>query len=210
MDNLEKEEYDPFKEENNKDSLEEIEYTRVFRPFKIKDIVFLAIISAITLCTGAVMPLVSNVPIFGIIQVVLGFQFSFFPSIGLSKVRKPGSLLFIAIFSGIVLVFMNSIMFFCLLICALIAEMVGILVSKGYKNNLGVFLTSFLYLPLTLPFLYVWYKIIGGEDSVATYFNDNVWLSIIMIFCVLIICAVGSILGIKVSKELKKAGALKK
>lgn len=200
------EEQDPFLED--KKEIEEDD--KIFRAFKIKDIVFLAIISAITLCTGAVMPLVSNVPIFGIIQIVLGFQFSFFPSIGLFKVRKPGSLIFIAIFSGIVLVFMNSIMFFCLLICALIAEALGISLSKGYKSDRGVFLASFLYLPLTLPFLYVWYKIIGGSESVATYFNDNVWLSLLMSFCVLVICALGSILGIKVSKELKKAGALKK
>ena len=76
---------------------------RIFKPISTKDIVFLAIISAITLVTSAVMPLVAHVPVFGIIQIVLGLQFSIFPAIGLMKVRKPGAMLFVAIFSGIVL-----------------------------------------------------------------------------------------------------------
>ncbi len=41
---------------------------KIFEPFKIKDIVFLAILSAVTLCTCAVMPLVTSLQtvIFGI------------------------------------------------------------------------------------------------------------------------------------------------
>lgn len=42
---------------------------KIFQKFKIKDIVFLAIISCIMLLTGAFMPLVSNIPLFGIIQI---------------------------------------------------------------------------------------------------------------------------------------------
>lgn len=183
---------------------------KIFQPFKSKDIVFLAIISAITLCTGAVMPLVAHVPVFGIIQIVLGLQFSLFPAIGLMKVRKVGSMLFISIFSGIVLVFMNPIMFLCLVICALISEGLSVLIFKGYKNDFACFLTSWLYLPLTLPFLYVWYQIIGGEDTVASYANSNPWLAVGMSFAVVLLCALGSFLGLIISKELRKAGALKK
>lgn len=98
------------------------EDNKIFKPFTAKDIVFLAIISAITLVTSAVMPLVAHVPVFGIIQIVLGLQFSIFPAIGLMKVRKVGAMLFISVFSGIVLVFMNPIMFLCLVICALISN----------------------------------------------------------------------------------------
>ena len=42
---------------------------KIFKKYKIKDIVFLAIITACTLVTGAVMPLLVNVPLFGIIQL---------------------------------------------------------------------------------------------------------------------------------------------
>ena len=41
---------------------------KIFKKYKIKDIVFLAIITACTLITGAVMPLLVNVPFFGIVQ----------------------------------------------------------------------------------------------------------------------------------------------
>ena len=71
---------------------------KIFKKYKIKDIVFLAIITACTLITGAVMPLLVNVPLFGIVQLGLGLQFSIFPVIGMMKVRKPGALLFQSIF----------------------------------------------------------------------------------------------------------------
>ena len=55
---------------------------KTFRKYKIKDIVFLAIMSACMLVTGAIMPLVTQVPLYGIIQLCLGLQFSIFPVIG--------------------------------------------------------------------------------------------------------------------------------
>ena len=54
---------------------------KVFQKYMIKDIVFLAIITCCTLVTGAIMPLLVNVPLFGIIQLGLGIQFSLFPVI---------------------------------------------------------------------------------------------------------------------------------
>ena len=86
-------------EENNK---------KIFKKYKIKDIVFLAIITACTLITGAVMPLLVNVPLFGIVQLGLGLQFSIFPVIGMMKVRKPGALLFQSIFISVFLILMYS------------------------------------------------------------------------------------------------------
>ena len=79
---------------------------KIFKKYKIKDIVFLAIITACSLITGAVMPLLVNVPLFGIVQLGLGLQFSIFPVIGMMKVRKPGALLFQSIFISVFLIFM--------------------------------------------------------------------------------------------------------
>lgn len=183
---------------------------KLFQKYKVKDIVFLAIVSAVTLVTSAVMPLVAHVPIFGIIQIVLGIQFSMFPAIGLMKVRKPGSLLFIAVFSGIVLVFMNQIMFFCLALCAILAEAVTLIIFKSYEKDAACFMAGALYLPLSLPFLYVWYRIVGGTDTVASYANEKPLLAVIMSIAVIALCSLGSFLGVKISKELEKSGALKK
>ena len=107
---------------------------KIFQKYKIKDIVFLAILSAVMLLTGGVMPLVTSVPLFGIIQLAIGLQFSVIPAIGLMKVRKPGTLIFMSLFSGIVLIFMFVPMFFCLAICAILAEVLAILIFRGYKK----------------------------------------------------------------------------
>ncbi|MCC8357132.1 MAG: hypothetical protein LJU34_04685 [Oscillospiraceae bacterium] len=58
-----------------------------FLGYQIKDIVFLAIMSAVVLVTSSFMPLLLHIPVFGIIQIGLGLQFSMFPAIGLAKVR---------------------------------------------------------------------------------------------------------------------------
>ena len=94
---------------------------RIFKKYRIKDIVFLAIITACTLVTGAVMPLLVNVPLFGIVQLGLGLQFSIFPVIGLMKVRKPGALFLQSVFISAYLIFMFPPMAL-LTVCALIAE----------------------------------------------------------------------------------------
>lgn len=188
---------------------------KIFQKYKIKDIVFLAIISAIMLLTGAFMPLVSNIPIFGIIEICLGLQFSLFPAIGMMKVRKPGALLFMAFFSGIVLIFMNTIMFFCLLLCALICEVLVLVIFRGYKSNLASWLAGTLYMPLTLPFLYVWYSLFytfTGEEgeAVSAFIGSDPWMAVGMSVAVVCLCALGSLGGVLIAKELKKAGVIKK
>ncbi len=205
--NLKKKEKEKVKnsEENNK----------IFQKFKIKDIVFLAIISCIMLLTGAFMPLVSNIPLFGIIQICLGLQFSLFPAIGMMKVRKPGALLFMSFFSGVVLIFMNTIMFFCLLLCALIAEILTILICRGYKSDWASFFAATIYLPLTLPFLYLWYKFFysfKGEEgqAVSAFIGSDAGTAIGMSVAVIALCAVGALIGVIIIRELKKAGVIKK
>ncbi len=188
---------------------------KIFQKYKIKDIVFLAIISAIMLLTGAFMPLVSNIPIFGIIELCLGVQFSLFPAIGMMKVRKPSALLFMSFFSGIVLIFMNTIMFFCLLLCALICEALTLLIFRGYKSDWASFFAATLYMPLTLPFLYLWYKFFysfTGEEgeAVSAFIGSDVGTAIGMSVAVIAVCALGAFIGIIVTRELKKAGVIKK
>ena len=94
------EDNDIFEETEEKDN------KKIFKRFEAKDIVYLAIISSIMLVTSSVMPIVAHVPIFGIIQIVLGLQFSLFPAMGISKIRKPGSLIFMALFSNLHLLYM--------------------------------------------------------------------------------------------------------
>ena len=188
---------------------------KTFGKYKIKDIVFLAVITACTLITGAVMPLLVNVPLFGIIQLGLGLQFSVFPVIGMMKVRKPGALLLQAVFISVFLVFMFPPMVFIIL-CALVAEAVTLLVFHGYENDWSCVLAGTLYMPLTLPLMYLYYNAfytVTGEEKAATSMflgGANPGVVVGISIAVVALCFVGSVVGMLVSRELKKAGVLKK
>ncbi len=188
---------------------------KIFRKYKIKDIVFLAIMAACMLVTGAIMPLVGQIPVFGIIQVCLGLQFSIFPVIGMMKVRKPGALLFMSLCCGVVLVFMNTVMFVCILICAVIAEGLVLLIFRGYKKDSACLFAGTIYFPVTLPFLYIYYRFMyswTGEEgqAVNAFIGSSAGMAVGMSIAVLAICFVGALIGVIISRELKKSGVLKK
>ena len=188
---------------------------KIFKKYKIKDIVFLAIITACTLVTGAVMPLLVNVPLFGIVQLGLGLQFSIFPVIGMMKVRKPGALLFQSIFISVFLIFMFPQMAL-IIVCALIAETLALLIFRGYKNDWACVFAGTLYMPLTLPLMWLYYNAfytVTGEEKAATSMflgGANPGVVVGISIAVVALCFVGSVVGMLIARELKKAGVLKK
>ena len=188
---------------------------KFFKKYKIKDIVFLAIMSACTLITGAVMPLLVNVPLFGIVQLGLGLQFSIFPVIGMMKVRKPGALFFQSIFIAVFLVFMFPPMSMIVL-CGLVAEGIAMLIFHGYKSDWACVVAGTLYLPMTIPFLYFYYRFFytvteEGKTGLSIFLADsNPWVVAGISCAIVALCFVGSVIGMVVSRELKKAGVLKK
>lgn len=188
---------------------------KIFRKYKIKDIVFLAIITACTLITGAVMPLLVNVPLFGIVQLGLGLQFSVFPVIGMMKVRKPGALLLQSIFISVFLIFMFPPMAL-IIVCALIAEAVVLLFFRGYRSDWACVVAGTLYMPLTLPLMYLYYNafytVTGSEKAATSMFlgGANHVVVVGISFAVVALCFAGSVIGMLIARELKKAGVLKK
>lgn len=188
---------------------------KVFRKFKIKDIVFLAIITACTLVTGAIMPLLVHVPVFGIIQLGLGIQFSLFPVIGMMKVRKPGALLLMALFISVFLVFMFAPMVL-ISVCGLVAEALVLLIFRGYKSDWACVFAGTVYMPLTVPLLYMYYNInytvTGAENEAVSMFigGTDPWVIVGMTVAVVAVCFVGSLIGMLIARELRKAGVLKK
>lgn len=187
---------------------------KIFRKYKIKDIVFLAIITACTLITGAVMPLLVNVPLFGIVQLGLGLQFSVFLVIGMMKVRKPGALLLQSIFISVFLIFMFPPMAL-IIVCALIAEAVVLLFFRGYRSDWACVVAGTLYMPLTLPLMYLYYNafytVTGSEKAATSMFLGGANPVVVGIsFAVVALCFAGSVIGMLIARELKKAGVLKK
>ena len=188
---------------------------KLFKKYKIKDIVFLAIITACTLVTGAIMPLLVNVPLFGIIQLGLGIQFSLFPVIGMMKVRKPGALFFQSVFISVFLVFMFPPMVL-IVVCALVSEALTLLIFRGYQKDRACVFAGTIYMPLTLPLLYLYYNVFytvsGSEKAAISMFlgGGDPWMIAGISVAVVAVCLVGSLVGMIVSRELKKAGVLKK
>lgn len=209
-----------FKEENKVESLdtsvfeEKKNSNKIFQKFKIKDIVFLAIITACTLVTGAIMPLLTSVPLFGIIQLGLGIQFSLFPVIGMMKVRKTFALVLQSIFISMFLVFMFPPMML-LIVCAFVIEILVLLIFRNYKSDWACVFAGTLYMPMTIPLLYMYYNVFytvsGNEKSAVSMFigASNVGVIIGITIAVIVVCFIGSLIGMVVAKELKKAGKLK-
>jgi hypothetical protein len=184
---------------------------KIFEPFKVKDIVFLAIISAVTLCTCAVMPLVASLQtvIFGIAQLITSLQISIFFAIGLMKIRKTGALFIMSLLTGIFQLLMSPPMFFSNIIIGFILEVLVILIFHGYKKNSAVFFAVVLYNPLSLPFNYL-YNLLFGREAMTAVATKAPWITVGMSLAVIALSALGAWIGIKISKELKKSGAMKK
>ena len=182
---------------------------KIFQKFTVKDVVFLAIISAVTLVTSAVMAIVSHIYIFGLAQLVTALQFSLFPSVALSKVRKPGSLFFIALFTGLFELFMAPVMFFSSVLTGLILEALTIAIFRGYESNKAVFFASALFIPMTLPFNVLYYRFFSKEMFDLFFAGGFQILALVFVLSSIAVSALGSFLGIKISKELTKAGVLK-
>jgi len=187
------------------------EKTPIFEKFTVRDIVFLAIMAAASMVTSAVMPLVIPLltTVFGIAQLVTGLQVSLFMAIGLMRVRKVGSLFIVAVLGGLFALLMSPPMFWSFLCDGLLLEVFVALVFRGYRSEKIIFLAAMLYEPLTLPFNLLYNKLFGKEAMVAVA-SRVPWMTAVMTLAVIAVSALGAWLGIKISKELKKSGAMKK
>ncbi|MCR5698186.1 MAG: MptD family putative ECF transporter S component [Treponemataceae bacterium] len=183
--------------------------SKVFQKFTVKDIVFLAIISAVALVTAAVMAIVSHIYIFGLAQLVTALQFSLFPAVALCKVRKPGTLMFFALFTGLFELFMAPVMFVSSLLTGLILEALVLAIFRGYQSDKAVFFASMLFIPMTLPFNVIYYRLFSKEMFDLFFANGFQILAVVFVVSSVAVAALGAFLGIKISKELTKAGVLK-
>lgn len=182
---------------------------KYLQKFQIKDVVFLAIMSAVALATCAVMPLVISLQplIFGISQLVTALQIGVFFAIGLYKVRKPGSLLLMALMMGLIQLMMSPPMF----LSSVLIELIVLLLFRGYEKDAAVFCAAMLHTPLSLPFNYLYNRLVKGADSPLAAVADRAPLAAVgMTLAVVAVSALGALIGIKIARELKKSGVLKK
>ena len=181
---------------------------KIFKKFQVKDFVFLAVLSAaMTLCGGITMPLVMHTTVFGLRNMAAAPIYSIFVAIGLMKVRKPGALTIIGLFSGAPLIFFSTVMFFNNFVSAIIAELIMLLIFRGYQKKVSVFVTTGIYMPFSLPISVLFSLRLNGQSYAQLTANPKI--SVLTSIGTITLAFLGSAIGMKIAAELQKAGKLK-
>ena len=181
---------------------------KIFKKFQVKDFVFLAVFSAaMTLCGGITMPLVMHTTVFGLRNMAAAPIYSIFIAIGLMKVRKPGALTIIGLFSGAPLIFFSTVMFFNNFVSAIIAELIMLLIFKGYQKKVSVFITTGIYMPFSLPISVLFSLWLNGQSYAQLTANPKI--SVLTSIGTIALAFLGAAIGMKIAAELQKAGKLK-
>ena len=181
---------------------------KIFKKFQVKDFVFLAVLSAaMTLCGGITMPLVMHTTVFGLRNMAAAPIYSIFVAIGLMKVRKPGALTIIGLFSGAPLIFFSTVMFFNNFVSAIIAELIMLLIFRGYQKKVSVFVTTGIYMPFSLPISVLFSHRLNGQSY--NQLTANPKISVLTSIGTIALAFLGAAIGMKIAAELQKAGKLK-
>ena len=181
---------------------------KIFKKFQVKDFVFLAVLSAaMTLCGGITMPLVMHTTVFGLRNMAAAPIYSIYVAIGLMKVRKPGALTIIGLFSGAPLIFFSTVMFFNNFVSAIIAELIMLLIFKGYQKKVSVFVTTGIYMPFSLPISVLFSLWLNGQSYAQLTANPKI--SVLTSIGTIALAFLGAAIGMKIAAELQKAGKLK-
>lgn len=181
---------------------------KIFRKFQVKYFVFLAVLSAaMTLCGGITMPLVMHTTVFGLRNMAAAPIYSIFVAIGLMKVRKPGALTIIGLFSGAPLIFFSTVMFFNNFVSAIIAELIMLLIFRGYQKKISVFVTTGIYMPFSLPISVLFSLWLNGQSYDQLTANPKI--SVLTSIGTIALAFLGAAIGMKIAAELQKAGKLK-
>lgn len=181
---------------------------KIFKKFQVKDFVFLAVLSAaMTLCGGITMPLVMHTTVFGLRNMAAAPIYSIFVAIGLMKVRKPGALTIIGLFSGAPLIFFSTVMFFNNFVSAIIAELIMLLIFRGYQKKVSVFVATGIYMPFSLPISVLFSLWLNGQSYDQLTANPKI--SVLTSIGTIALAFLGAAIGMKIAAELQKAGKLK-
>ncbi len=176
--------------------------------FKVKDVAFLAVMAALLiLCAGVSMP-VMTVPLFGLRNMVTAPFYGAFATIALLKVRKPGALCVVIIFNAVVLMMMSPVMFLNNTCAAIVTELLVMLLFHSYKSDKAIALAAGLVIPLTLPVSMLFYKFLYGKTMEEILSGQPIY---VVACCVgtVVLSFIGVAIGMKIGKELKKAGKLR-
>lgn len=173
----------------------------------LKDVVFLAIISAVLLLvSGLAAPIVMTSHQLASHQAVMAFLYGLICTVALRKVPKKGALLIVGLFTGLVLLFMSPVMLLNQVVGALLAEGFACIFERGYESKKGIFWAAGLYSFWTIPITAITNVLMKGR-TISEQIGPG-WVCIGLILLTLGLGFLGSVVGHKLADELKKAGKL--
>ena len=179
----------------------------MFQKFQVKELVFLAILSAVLLLTTAItVAAVMYTNIFALRQLLAAVPFAFFSAIALRKVPKAGALSLIGILTGIVLLFILPVLFYNQVIGAVLAELIALLFFRSYSTKKAAYLAAALYVPLTLPVTVGFNYIVEGQTFLEQAGSSQIGIGVTV--ATVVLSFVMAALGMRVANELEKAGKL--
>lgn len=182
----------------------------IFKYFTLRDIVFTVVATVCMIITCAVMPLLANVQLFGVNFLGVSFQIALFQAVILGKVRKPGasfiSMCLLGVFHTI---FAVQMLLFCI-ISGLLAELVGILIFRGYRKPIAVGVTAALA-PLFMMPQSVGWTFLMSDTAMTDLFLSGVgwWIPFAVSLGILALCIAGSVVGTLVIFKLRRSGVVK-
>lgn len=179
-----------------------------FEKFAVKDIVFLAVITAVFLGMGMLtVPLVLSINIFGIRSLVTAPFYALVGTVALMKVRKPGALTLAGSLYGLTLLMMSPVMLLMQIFGSFFGELITLLIFKNYEKDIAAQTAATLYIPLTLP-LSVVFSLWLTNTTFKEYIGSPA-MAVSVTAGTIILSIIGGLIGRKIGAELRKAGKLK-
>ena len=179
--------------------------------FKVKDIVFIAIIAVVMMVVSFLtMPLVTAffaiMPGIGVL-VVAPF-YGLLIALLLSKVQKVGAITFVSLILGLPLIFISPAMTILTIGSGLFADLVALLWKGVFKSQRkiiilsGIYIFSMFYLGLLAGIIF---SVIGFSPE---HLAQNIPLVIAGSLLAFGMAAAGGFVGTKLSSEFQQAGVI--
>jgi hypothetical protein len=170
-----------------------------------REYVFAAMVSvALLVVASIVIPFTLPLRIPGLANAVNGLFGSFFLTIGLIRMKKPGSLFLITGIYSLICLSVSPLVFGFVLIGGVFGELVCSIVFRGYHGKLAPVCGAVLYEMGMFPAAMVLSFFFLPER----YKDMAPWIFIIAELAIFTTSAIGALVGLKVAGELARAGKL--
>lgn len=170
-----------------------------------REYVFAAMTSvALLVVASIVIPFTLPLHIPGLANAVNGLFSSFFLVIGLIRLRKAGSLLLITGIYSLICLSVSPVVFGFVLTGGVFGELICSLVFRGYRGKLAPVCGAVLYEMGMFPAAMVLSFFFLPER----YKDIAPWIFVVAELAILTTSSIGALAGLKVAKELSRAGKL--